>query len=263
MAKPPAGRRALRGREALQIARRGETVRFPGRSELPGSEPRHWDNILTPALNDEGEPEAILCLSRDVTVEHELKEQLRLSNRDLEARVKARSAELVRLWEASLDLLLVLQSNGTIIRANPAWSSVLGYDVQEMIGRHFEDFLIPEDAGQAQVLVQSAAPLAGSAIEIRHRHQNGSMQWVSWMAVRSDGEIYAVGRLVTAAKEAAEKLRLTEDALHHAQKVEIVGRLTGTVAHDFANLLRSFVAHYSIPIGSASGGTPRPAHSTI
>lgn len=57
------------GRQALLKARQGENARFLGVSQLPGQDPRHWDNMLTPVKNAEGDVEAILCVSRDVTGE--------------------------------------------------------------------------------------------------------------------------------------------------------------------------------------------------
>ncbi|MBB2203436.1 PAS domain-containing protein [Gluconacetobacter takamatsuzukensis] len=57
------------GRQALLKARQGENARFLGVSQLPGQNPRYWDNMLTPLKNADESVEAILCVSRDVTVQ--------------------------------------------------------------------------------------------------------------------------------------------------------------------------------------------------
>lgn len=59
-----------RGRKALKIARTGTNARFSGKSQLPGSDPFYWDNILTPVLGPDGKVVSILCVSRDITELH-------------------------------------------------------------------------------------------------------------------------------------------------------------------------------------------------
>ena len=60
---------------------------------------------------------------------------------------------------------------------------------------------------------------------------------IEWSAVAADDLLQAVGRDVTAEREAEEALRKAEEALRQSQKMEAIGQLTGGIAHDFNNLL--------------------------
>ena len=51
----------------------------------------------------------------------------------------------------------------------------------------------------------------------------------------------AVGRDVTAERDAQEALRKAEEALRQSQKMEALGQLTGGIAHDFNNLLTGII----------------------
>ncbi|AWK89240.1 hybrid sensor histidine kinase/response regulator (plasmid) [Azospirillum thermophilum] len=174
----------------------------------------------------------VLGVSYDITDRKRIEEELRELNATLECRVAERTADRDRMWRLSTDVMLVARFDGTVTAANPAWMVLLGWAERDLLGRSFLDLIHPDDLPATQA--ESARLAAGRTtrnFENRYRHKDGSYRWLSWIAVPDADLIHAVGRDVTAQKEA-------DAALRQAQKMEAVGQLTGGVAHDFNNLLQ-------------------------
>jgi PAS domain S-box-containing protein len=186
--------------------------------------------------DESGRPIRMIGAMLDQTERVGIERQLRHQATNLAGQVQASEAELERLWAASPDLLVLIDAEGRYRRVNPAWTTVLGYDQDDLIGKsatelgHIKKLT---DVDQAPATPAASLPTFVDCF----RHKDGGHRWISWVAAPSDREVFAIGRDVTAAKEAEAVLRQTEDALRQAQKVEAVGQLTGGVAHDFNNLL--------------------------
>ncbi|WGS54792.1 response regulator [Paraburkholderia sp. D15] len=166
---------------------------------------------------------------------------LRDLNETLERRVIETVADRDRLWELSEDLLVVADIEGRLQRVSPSWTTLLGHNKQWLLSRSYVDFVHPDDR---DVVAAHLAELRRTGVPVRYENRckriDGTWAWVAWtLALDPDTErIHGVGRDVTADKETTEALRVAEEALRMAQKMEAIGKLTGGVAHDFNNLLQ-------------------------
>ena len=195
-----------------------------------------------PRWGADGEHTGFIGVAHDTTSAKKAEIELRGMNETLEAEVEARTRERDRIWDASQDLLVVADAQGTWLNVNPAIEPTLGWSAGAVLGRTSQWLEHPDDAARTAA---ELAHLAGGGktqrFENRLRHQDGSYRWLSWTAAAHEGLVYAVARDVTDEKEAAETLRQTEEALRQSQKMEAVGQLTGGIAHDFNNLLQGIV----------------------
>lgn len=175
------------------------------------------------AVPDSGK---MYCSARDITT---IKHQA--------VALAERTEELDRLWDISPDLLAMLDFDGNFMRVNPAWTAVLGRDVEELIGTHVLALVHPEDLEQSRAALGLATGQALPLFENRYRHNDGTYRWIGWTAAPGKDVIFALGKHMTAEKERSQALRAAEEALRQSQKMEAVGQLTGGLAHDFNNLL--------------------------
>lgn len=179
-------------------------------------------------------------------------------NANLEALVAERTADRDRMWRLSTDIMLVAKLDGVITAVNPAWTTLIGWKEDELLGKRFFDLVHPDDLAATQA---EAARLAQGQttlrFENRYKHKDGSYRWLSWIAVPDEQLIHAVGRDITAEKQAADDLRQAQEALHQVQKMETVGQLTGGVAHDFNNLLQVITGNLDILLRRLPQDEPR------
>ena len=200
-----------------------------------------------PLRDGDGRIRSWVGMNIDIEKQRQAEAALRSLNAELETRVGERTRERDRMWRLSQDLMLVARFDGTIIAVNPAWERLLGRETTTLPGLSFVGLIHPDDqtatAAEASRLGEGLTTLR---FENRYSHADGSWRWISWTAVPGEGLIHAVGRDVTAEKEAAAALAAAEEQLRQAQKMEAVGQLTGGIAHDFNNLLTGIIGSLAL-----------------
>ncbi len=128
--------------------------------------------ISTPIRDKDGKLSGAVVTFSDITVRKKAEELIRNAREELESRVKERTAELNKshekllqeiterkiaeekireseekyrsLVETSQDLIWKCDAEGRFTYLNKAWETTHGYKVEEMLGRPFSEFQLPE-----------------------------------------------------------------------------------------------------------------------
>jgi PAS domain S-box-containing protein len=138
-----------------------------------------------------------------------------------------------RVFETSLDLIMVTDRGGRILRISPSARTLLGYETAEMVGRVASDFIHPEDLDPTRDEMRIARKgRAPRYFDCRYVHKAGHAVALNWTGVWADADQhhFFIGRDMTELNKVAAVLR-------QSQKMEAVGQLTGGLAHDFNNIL--------------------------
>jgi PAS domain S-box-containing protein len=189
----------------------------------------------------------VTAILRDVNERRMAVEALRRLNQTLEKRVARSTADRTRMWTLSTDVMMVAGLDGTINSVNPAWTQLLGWKESDLLGANFLDFVVAEERprleSELHALSRGTAP---KLIEFGMRTADGGSRRIEWSAVAANDLLQAVGRDVTAEREAEAALRRAEEALRHSQKMEAIGQLTGGIAHDFNNMLTAIIGSMEV-----------------
>jgi PAS domain S-box-containing protein len=209
---------------------RGETVYF--------------DISYSPVFDDDGSVGGVLCIVSETTARV-------LATREAQA-------DRNRLWTLARDPFLIADSQGVWRHVSPAWTELLGWTSDELVGRTSEWMEHPDDRQRTRDEVDDLAHGAPTLrFENRFRGKDGTYRWFSWTAVPEGEMLYCVARDITTEREASDALAAAEEALRQSQKMETVGQLTGGVAHDFNNLLQIVTGNLDIIQRNLPGGEAR------
>jgi len=138
------------------------------------------------------------------------------------------------------------QPDNPIVFCNEAFSFMTGYSEDEILGTNCRFLQGPETDRDVVAQIRAAVERRDEiAVELLNYRKNGSTFWNALFV----SPVYDdAGELVYffSSQLDISRRREAEDALHEAQKMEAVGKLTGGIAHDFNNLLQVIIGYSDI-----------------
>jgi PAS domain S-box-containing protein len=133
--------------------------------------------------------------------------------RQAERALQQQLEERRQLFDASQDLIMIMDTRGHIVQVSPSSETVLGYGPDEMIGRSGVDFIHPDHLEQSREEMRSLRRGGHPKLaDTRCIHKDGREVWLSWLGNWSDQakRFFLVGRDMTEARLAEESLRESE-----------------------------------------------------
>lgn len=185
---------------------------------------------------------------RDVDVRRERRRAIE-ALREVEERRRGSEERYRELVENISEMLFSLDSQGIITYVSPACRRILGYEPEELHGRHFLQYIHAEDRTVASSAVGRVLTGASEEVEMRLVGKDGRPHWVtgSGRPITDGPRVIGLRGVVTD----ITARRAVEEQLEQAQKLEALGRLAAGVAHDFNNLLQAMFGAASMLQSSA------------
>ena len=185
----------------------------------------------------------VVGIVQDVTEAYDRQHALRESEEWLRAIV-----------ESSLDGIISIDLEGIIRGWNGAVQKALGWSAEEAIGRSLVELLIPPERRESHVMQfaeQVAMPSVQTRLDVPLLHKSGRRVHceISIGSSRIDGK-HVFHSFV---RDMTEKRQLQTD-LGQAQKLEAMGIVAGSVAHDFNNMLAAISTFATLALESVPEG---------
>jgi len=158
--------------------------------------------------------------------------------KQVDAKLSATEERLRATFEQAAVGIAHIAVDGSWLRANQRLCDMTGYSRDELLKLTFQDITHPDDLNADLELFD--AVIAGErdtySMEKRYFRKDGSILWINLtvavVRLRDGNPSYFISMIedISARKEIEETLR-------QAQKMEVVGQLTSSIAHDFGNFL--------------------------
>ncbi len=220
-----------------------------GRYLRRDGEYRWLHTVSQPRFGPDGKLIGFIGVGSDITLAKEAELELRREVDERTAQLATSEAQFRAVFEAALEVMVLLEPDGTVIAVNNRREAWRHADPSEGIGCKLWEAptmrAYPQHAATMKQGITKAARGEVFTTEVKMERDGVPTAYldVSVQPVRADDG--AIIYLLFEARDITE-LKAAQEQLRQSQKMEALGQLTGGIAHDFNNLLTVVVGGLDI-----------------
>jgi len=219
--------------EAVRQAAEGEFIRYE--MNVQGADDiRTVDFSLRPVENEQGETTLIIPEARDITERKNVERGLRQSERRFR-----------KIFENAAIGVAIGGDEGRILRANPAFHSMMNYEENELHHRHFSEIIHPDDIGLDRELFEDLVDGNRDRYQIEKRYvqKDGGVFWArltaSLLDVNGEQKYIALLEDIDKQKRYEEQLRVAKNEAEEAARVKSL--MLENMTHEVRTPLTSII----------------------
>jgi PAS domain S-box-containing protein len=168
-----------------------------------------WTSVVR---NDEGDPVAMVGVARDITERKRMEQALRQSE-----------ARLRRITDTMQDIITVTDPAGVVQYVSPSYATIMGYPVQEAMGRSVFERIHPDDIELAsQTFAACIMARIGGRLEFRYRHAGGEYLWLETVGNPLFDEEGNITGVVFATRDITERRRVQDQVNASLREKEVL-----------------------------------------
>jgi PAS domain S-box-containing protein len=236
---------------AQSIAGEASEQRFTleGRYLRHDGEWRWLRSVSQPRLGTEGEVVGFIGVATDITLAKEAELELRRQVDEQTAQLAMSAAQFRAVFEAALEVMVLLEPDGTVIAINNRREAWRHPDPTEAVGQKLWDaptmLAYPQHIPTMRKGIAAAARGKVFTTEVKMEREGVPTSYLDVSVQPVRGPDGGIMYLLFEARDITD-LKAAQEQLRQSQKMEALGQLTGGIAHDFNNLLTVVVGGLDI-----------------